>query len=275
MNRICAVLAVVVVLAGCASNEPVADTGPVSEPPPRVELETKAPARTIQWPMPRRPVMVGDPMPFGDSMFGPWRTGLEPDPSFPRAVGRFTVEPVTVDFVGMSLHMVLRYIAARGGLVLAIDTRAPDPRVTVMFRDVDPKEAIRTLCKANKLDLVEEGSVWIIRARPADELPVNVTKGDFDGHYHVDFDEQEIVVAIMQVARVTGAQVLIPSVWHDADDEEDEAHVLRIQEQPITLSVRNATPDHILRELARLGNMDIEVIVAEGDQPAYKFKYRK
>src|SRR5690606_18589438 len=131
-----------------------------------------------------------------------------------------------------------------------------------------------SLCKANKLDLIEDGNVWMIKARHQDDLRVHVTKGDHNGYYQVDFEEQELIAAIMEVAQFTGAQVLIPSTLHDADDEE-EARIRRIQDQPITLRVRNATPDHVLRELARLGNMDIEVIVPEGDQPAYKFTYRK
>lgn len=266
MNRICAVLAVVVILAGCASNEPVADTGPVSEPTSRVELETEAPARTIQWPMPRRPVFVGDPMPFGDSMFGPWRTGIEEDAFIPDPT-------VPISPLGTPLFRLLMILGASAGLELEVGLCVPFTPVFLPVRGGDPKEAIRSLCKANKLDLIADGNVWMIKARPQDDPPVHVTKGDFDGYYDVDFEGQELIAAIMEVAQVTGAQVLIPSCpWPDEDIEE----VIRpMPVDYITLSVRNATADHILRELARLGNKDIEVIVAEGDQPAHKFKHRR
>lgn len=199
---------------------------------------------------------------------------------------------ITVDFVQKDLHTVIHYIALRSGLNVIVQGDV-SVKLTVMFRDVDPREAMRTICKANKLDFVEDGSEIIIKTRPQDTALANVVAGVGgleSGRFNARFESQELVAAIMEVAAVTGAQVLIPSVPQVQQDREEEERageerVRSIQERRISMHMREATPEQILKRLAELGDLIFSIIppagnsapgddMVEGEAPAYKFTYR-
>jgi type II secretory pathway component GspD/PulD (secretin) len=84
-------------------------------------------------------------------------------------------DPITIDFVQKDLHTVMHYIALRSGLQIIVEGDFV-LKLTVMFRNVDPKEALRSICKANNLEMVENGIVIIVKRNP--EWPIDVDFGD-------------------------------------------------------------------------------------------------
>lgn len=195
-------------------------------------------------------------------------------------------DPITVDFVQKDLHTVMHYIALRSGLQIIVEGEVA-VKLTVMFRDVIPRDAIQSICKANKLDFIEDGSVIIIKRRPQEAALANVVKGEVDGRFNVNFESHELVAAIMEVASVTKAQVFVPAVppqdqdqapRRGEDEEEQTRRVIQIQERKISIYMREALPGTILKRLADLGDLLFEEKAIENAVPGadvgYEFKYR-
>jgi type II secretory pathway component GspD/PulD (secretin) len=179
-------------------------------------------------------------------------------------------DPITIDFVQKDLHTVMHYIALRSGLQIIVEGEV-DVKLTVMFRSIRPKQAIQSICKANKLDYIEDGNVIIIKTRP--DAQSHTENSDTAGLFNVSFEEYDLVAAIMEVATVTKTQVLVPAITPHSDGspyDEAETRILRMQEKKITLFMTLATPDQILRRLAELGEIAIELVESEG-LPCYKF----
>lgn len=181
----------------------------------------------------------------------------EPDPN----------DPITVDFVKKDIHTVMHYIALRSGLQIIVEGTIT-AELTVMYRKVLPKDAIRSICKANELEYVEDGNFIIIKKRRDTAAGLaNVVKGDADGRYNVAFESQELVAAIMEVAKVTQTPVFVPTVPQGetespgprTDDQEaqQERRIQRIQERRISMYMRNADPDAILKRLADVGALKV------------------
>ncbi|MCG3183145.1 MAG: hypothetical protein ICCCNLDF_01229 [Planctomycetes bacterium] len=195
-------------------------------------------------------------------------------------------EPITVDFVQKDLHTVMHYIALRSGLQIIVEGEVK-VNLTVMFRDVIPRDAIQSICKANKLDFIEDGTVIIIKRRPQEAALANVVKGEVDGRFNVNFESHELVAAIMEVASVTKAQVFVPAVppqeqgqppRRGEEEQEQEERVIQIQERKISIYMREALPGAILKRLADLGDLIFEEKAIEdavpGTEVGYEFKYR-
>ncbi|MCA8911142.1 MAG: hypothetical protein KDB82_05535 [Planctomycetes bacterium] len=204
-------------------------------------------------------------------------------------------EPITVDFVQKDLHTVMHYIALRSGLQIIVQGDV-DVKLTVMFRKIVPKEAIQSICKANKLDYIEDGNVIIIKTRPQDTQLANVVKGESDGRFNVNFLSQPLVDAIMEVASVTGAQALIPSIPPQTQQlpeggpqpgQEGEnpdtttkltQYVTSIQQREISMYMRESLPKYIMERLAQLGGLKLEIEevttdTVPGAQTFYRFTY--
>jgi type II secretory pathway component GspD/PulD (secretin) len=195
-------------------------------------------------------------------------------------------DPITVDFVQKDLHTVMHYIALRSGLQIIVEGEV-NVKLTVMFRDVIPRDAIQSICKANKLDFIEDGSVIIIKRRPQEAALANVVKGEIEGRFNVNFESHELVAAIMEVASVTRAQVFVPAVppqdqdqapRRGDDEEEQTRRVIQIQERKISIYMREALPSMILKRLAELGDLIFEEKAIDNAVPGadvgYEFKYR-
>ncbi|MBX3473642.1 MAG: hypothetical protein KF754_04605 [Planctomycetes bacterium] len=183
----------------------------------------------------------------------------EPDPN----------DPITVDFVKKDIHTVMHYIALRSGLQIIVEGTIT-AELTVMYRKVLPKDAIRSICKANELEYVEDGNFIIIKRRQnATAGLANVVKGDAEGRFNVAFESQELVAAIMEVAKVTQTPVFVPTVPQQdtgddipgprTDDQEarTERRIQRIQERRISMYMRNADPEAILKRLADVGALKV------------------
>ncbi|MCB9894773.1 MAG: type II secretion system protein GspD [Planctomycetes bacterium] len=195
-------------------------------------------------------------------------------------------DPITVDFVQKDLHTVMHYIALRSGLQIIVEGQV-DVKLTVMFRDVDPKSAIQSICKANKLDYIEDGQVIIIKRRPQEEALANVVNGEIEGRFNVNFESHELVTAILEVANVTHAQVFVPATLSQKEtktpqtpDDQDKGTevVTKVQSRKISMYMREAKPEQILRRLAELGDMEIEPITlddsAPGQDQGFRFAYK-
>jgi hypothetical protein len=219
------------------------------------------------------------PMPFGGSMFGPWETGNGFRPAPPS-------DPMP-DIAGKDIHTVMHYLALRTGLQIIVEGEL-DLKLTVNFSTTGPLsrdralEIIQSICKANKLDYIEEGDIVILKKRPAELSLAHVVASELAGHYDVGFEDHELVAAIMEAATVTKTQVFVPAVQVNPDDppaEEEERAGLPIKAVKISLFMRAATPERILRRLAELGDMELELVTLEdavdGAGTGYKFKYRE
>jgi type II secretory pathway component GspD/PulD (secretin) len=201
-------------------------------------------------------------------------------------------QPITIDFVQKDLHTVMHYIALRSGLQIIVEGEV-DVKLTVMFRKVIPKQAIQSICKANKLDYIEDGIVIIIKQRPQDLSLAHVVRGETEpqpgqpDRYNVSFESHELVAAIMEVATVTKTQVFVPAVQQpeaasppprSEDEQAETERVLDIQARKISIHMREALPARILERLAQLGDLEFETITledaVEGATTGYKFKYR-
>jgi type II secretory pathway component GspD/PulD (secretin) len=201
-----------------------------------------------------------------------------------------TEAPITIDFVKKDIHTVMHFIALRSGLQIIVDSSV-DVNLTVMFRNVIPREAVRSICQANKLDMVVDGDVIIVRARVQEVTLANVTRArpaeEEDAsrprRFNVRFESHALVQAIMEVAGETDTQVSVPSVMpeepRDAEEEERVVEtILEVQRRQVSLYMRDATPEMILRRLAALGNMRFNVATttdADGNEvPIYEFTYQ-
>jgi type II secretory pathway component GspD/PulD (secretin) len=208
---------------------------------------------------------------------------FEPDPE----------EPITIDFVQKDLHTVMHYIALRSGLQIIVEGDV-DKKLTVMFRKVKPRDAIQSICKANKLDYIEDGNVIIVKLRPQELSLAHVVKGELvpgpgePERFNVSFESHELVAAIMEVATVTKTQVLVPAVQQPAqpdtpqgseEEEQGTERVLDIQARKISIHMREQLPKRILARLAELGDLIFEEVTLEdsvqGATVGYKFTYKQ
>lgn len=215
------------------------------------------------------PVPGLEPMPFGSGMHGPW----DVDPDSP------AVEGVRQSRIPRGdLHTTLHYIALKSGLQIIVQ-EGIDLQLTIDFsfpEGVDPKdrarEIIHSIAKANKLDIIEDGDVIILKERLQDKSVPCVTRSEFDGRYNAEFENHDLVEAIMETARVTHTDVFFPVTPQDQSEKSEDV----VRWKRISLSVKDATTDHIMRELARLGDMTIDVSVISDDAriPGYQFNYK-
>lgn len=205
--------------------------------------------------------------------------GDKPDPN----------KPITVDFVNREVQTVMHYIALRSGLNIILDG-AINTKLTIMFRETLPRDVIRQICNANELDFIEDGNSIIIKRRKQETGLANVVKGDEAGKYHVSFEQQELVAAIMEVARVTNTQALVPTQPQpqnptptptpegepkktEGQEQKEGARIQSIQQRKISMYLRDADPETIMRRLAEVGDL----LLREGSNPkdGYFFLYRE
>lgn len=210
---------------------------------------------------------------------------------------------MNVDFVQKDIHTVMHYIAYRSGLKIIVEGTVT-VKLTVMFPRVKPKDAIRAICKANKLDFIEDGEYIIIKARQSDQQLANVVAGAkaSDGdRFTANFEEHPLVRAIMEVGNVTNTDVYVPAVpvMQDGRQPEPEGQqpggggenlVEDVQARKISMYMRDAKPADLLQRLADLGDMDVKpsswqvrvkIITPEGEEQeveqtryGYMFTYR-
>ena len=90
-------------------------------------------------------------------------TPTPPTLTQPAAPGRYTGEPVSLDFQGADLRAVLRTFSEISGLNIVIDP-AVQGTVDVSLRDVPWDQALEVILRANKLDYVADGT--IVRVAP-------------------------------------------------------------------------------------------------------------
>jgi hypothetical protein len=217
------------------------------------------------------PVPGLERMPFGSSMFGPWDVGgTGPDDPFAGRSGKI----LSGTSLRTALHRLVLgtrlQVVFEGtlDLKLAVDVRSPSSEEEAI-------EILKSICKANGLDFIQDDNVIIIKKRPIDEMPANVVAVE-DGRFNVLFENHGFVSAILETANVSRAQVFVPSELSRPLGAPQPRYNTN---QTINLNLKNATPEEILRELARLGGMEIEVIALENAAPGfewgYKFSYKQ
>ncbi len=212
---------------------------------------------------------------------------------------------IDVDFVKKDIHTVMHYIGLRANLDIIVEGTI-DVVLTIIHRNVDPRDVIRSICKANKLDFIEDGTSIIIKARPQDSSLANVVKGEMEGRFNVNFLSHDLVPAIMEVASVTQTDALIPSAppqelggmrvtfprgverpvppEGEGDGPAEPARVGEgatvdvVLQRKVSMYMRDATAEAIMLRLAALGGLDVEVRQRADDQlvqrVSFEFKYR-
>ncbi|MCC7510542.1 MAG: type II secretion system protein GspD [Planctomycetes bacterium] len=199
-------------------------------------------------------------------------------------------QPITIDFVQKDIHTVMHYIALRSGLQISVEGSVK-VELTVMYRDVDPKEAIRSLCKSNKLDYIEDGKFIIIKARPQDTKLANVVKGEQPGRYNVMFELHPLVQAINEVASITESDAYVPAAPPEDLEQPGGSGGFfpgggsgggsgieeKIRERKVSMYMREASPREIMERLAALGGMKIKIVERDaGDgtkRMGFEFEY--
>ncbi|MEZ5992586.1 MAG: DUF4974 domain-containing protein [Planctomycetota bacterium] len=225
------------------------------------------------------PVPGLEQMPFGASMFGPWRVGeagttvIRPSVEH-RGVSQVIESSGGLSFENTSLRVVMQYIAASAGLKVRYEEEIGQRKISCIlpkgpFTRNEAITLIDSICKSNQLDCVIDGTVVILRQRPEPEPLAKWTKGDLDGTVNVSFEDTELVDAIMETATVGGIQVLVRYSVEGRPQNETN----RILHKKISLTMKNTTPDAILRKLAEVGSLALKVETDEEGVTWYKFDF--
>ena len=70
-------------------------------------------------------------------------------------VARFQPAPIDVEFIKTKASKVLTHIAEKGGLRVKIDAEVGAGELTVFFKDIDPRDALKSICDSNGYALDE------------------------------------------------------------------------------------------------------------------------
>ena len=187
--------------------------------------------------------------------------------------------PITIDFVQKDIHTVMHYIGLRSGLNITVEGNIK-MRLTVIYRNVKPRNALRSICESNALQYIENGPFIYIKTPATKTRLANVTEGSEPGRYNVNFNSHALVQAIMETASVTRTEVAVPAVIGGTSpapgDDGDAKLVDTVRERKISLYMRDATPDQILTRLKDLGDMrwKLDADKKELPRPPYFFDYK-
>lgn len=197
----------------------------------------------------------------------------EPDPE----------KPITVDFINRDVETVFHYIALRSGLNIQVQGSIT-VKLTIFYRNVKPRDVIEAICKTNELELVQEGALIYIKKRPTETGSAHVVRGATPGKYTVTFESQELVEAIMEVAKVTDTPASIPSIPQTDTpqappktgeaEQKEAARVITIQKRQISMYMRDADPDTIMRRLAEVGDLLLRDPDKASPATGYFFLYK-
>lgn len=154
-------------------------------------------------------------------------------------------EPITIDFVQKNIHEVMHTIAMRAGLQIVVEGEL-QIKITVMFREIRPREAIRAICKANQLEMIEDGGVIIIKQGKAEQG--HVTRADDsrdpDAPINVNFVEVSLSEAIIDIQKRSGLNV--------------EMHLPPGEDPVVTLHLEKIAPRAIVKIMCE--GADLRVI---------------
>lgn len=185
---------------------------------------------------------------------------------------------ITLDFVQKDIHVVMHYIGLRSGLNITVEGSITI-KLTVIYRNVKPKQAIKHICESNELLYVENGPFIYIKTKPGGRSPqANVVEAaGKPGRFNVSFETHELVAAIMETARATGVNAFVPATLSEGpratstEEMERQARVIEsMRQRRISMFMREATPDDIFNRLAQLGDMNLAPDKAQG----YRFIYK-
>lgn len=221
------------------------------------------------------PIPGLESMPFGQSMHGPWdvgQYGAEPElyDFDDKAWARWTLNRPTggerVSFVRKDFHTAMHYIALQTRLQLIVEASADEEFSFSFWMPQSRRQALdllRAIAILTDRTCEVDGDFVLLRKRRVTPEPVEPA-GE---KYNVNFENHGLIDALMITARVTGTQIFVPSQRPE-----------HIPEALISLKMEDATPERIFRELARLGNLEIEEVNMESEEfefGAYKFRYKE
>lgn len=206
--------------------------------------------------------------PAGDESTEPRKEVLPlPDPN----------KEITIDFVRKDIHVVMHYIGLRSGLNITVEGDI-SKELTVIFRNIKPLDAIKSICESNELVFIQNGNFIYIKRR-ADQAArqANVTQGSGPGLYNVSFENQELISAILEAARVTNTPAFMPTITQDMIDKwrgtlADLEQILeKIIKRKVGMYMRDAKAEDIFTRLAEMGDL-----IKEGNPVnGYVFKYKE
>ncbi|MCC6572647.1 MAG: hypothetical protein IT462_02545 [Planctomycetes bacterium] len=180
---------------------------------------------------------------------------------------------ITIDFVQKDLHIVMHYIGLRSGLNITVEGSIA-MKLTVIYRNVKPKQAIRSICESNELLYVENGNFIYIKSKPGGRSPqANVVEAaGKPGRFNVTFESHELIAAIMETAKVTGTNAFVPATINQGGPPASNTQDLALQAQllesmarrKVSVYMREATPADIFGRLKDLGGMNLEKDTSKG-----------
>ena len=118
---------------------------------------------------------------------------------------------ISLDFVKKDIHTVMHFIAQQSGLQIIVEGEI-SVELTVIIKDVTPKDAIRSICKANKLNMVEDGEIIIIRA--GDGGSTAERDVDPDKPISVTYDDKPISLALIDIQKRSGLDIVYEAGPH-------------------------------------------------------------
>jgi len=159
-------------------------------------------------------------------------------------------KPVSIDFVKKSLKAVVEWCAARADAKVEFAQNFKDGEVTVSIKDRKPLEIAREACGMLGYELIVAEKAWTVKKPDAAENKCEVTTSTSAGRFHAIIKNEEAVSALMTVAKIAEVQIFVPTLAPGRPNW--------VPRKNVTIEVRFATADYLLREIARQANFVVE-----------------
>lgn len=167
-------------------------------------------------------------------------------------------KPVSIDFVQKSLKAIVEWCATKAGAKTEFAEDFEDAQVTISIKDRKALDIAREACKQHGYYIVVEEVRWRVRKAALSD-DGKVTAETTAGRYRAEFAGTGHIRAIMTIAKATETEVFVPTLPEEpGKPPRAEQRGAPVIETPVKLTVRYATPDYLLREIARQAGMTVE-----------------
>jgi hypothetical protein len=188
----------------------------------------------------------------------------------PERVHKKDAGDLVIDFVRQDIQSVVHYMAMNldldvileGGITqpITVSYRIPRGDDKVKFRQAVMR-VLRSICNANNLDMIEDGTTIIIKKKAGPEPEPTVTAGALDGRWNVNFENASPWTAAGQCAKLMKVGLSLPlQLEQDADLK-------------FSIYMREATPTAIMQRIAAEAGMEV-IETTENGAPHFEFRRR-
>jgi hypothetical protein len=212
------------------------------------------------------PVPGLERMPFGNGMFGPWDPGTEGNDNRGALYGVAQLEKASGKTLGEMLPPAIEGAGLQVVFSGGADKVVPHAMINVPEGGYKREEAltiIRSICRANRLRMIHQDDIIIIRKTPNLQVSTCVKPSEIDGRYNVEFKSRELAAALFETSNATFTQVFLPPNISDPDHA-----------RKVSLTMHAAAPDEIYRRLAKLGGLVVEETDLRDGSVGYRLKWK-